>query len=159
MSNQCEELTTRLSKYEQRVNDLESQNEKHNEMHEKMKQRLKDLQQKLNEQRNELHKLQSNETLMRNTNLQLFNELNSLKHSSTMMTMLPRSASNNFQQQQNRFYQDLSSKNLIMNSQAQQKQAIYDDITDKIKSSRNINESLNTVRSIVENSIQSMKTK
>ena len=54
LGNQCEELTVRLSKYEERVKEFEEQNEKHNEIHDKMKLRLKELTLKIEEQRSEV---------------------------------------------------------------------------------------------------------
>jgi hypothetical protein len=49
LGTQCEELTIRLKKYEERVKEFEEQNTKHNDLHERMKARLQELTLKLQE--------------------------------------------------------------------------------------------------------------
>jgi hypothetical protein len=56
---QCEELTIRLKKYEDRVKEFEEQNTKHNDLHERMKARLQELTLKLQKNQDEVSAMAS----------------------------------------------------------------------------------------------------
>jgi hypothetical protein len=51
LATQCEEMTIRMGKFEERSKTYEEQSEQHNEMHEKMKLCLKEMTAKMEEQR------------------------------------------------------------------------------------------------------------
>lgn len=74
-----EESTVRLEKYRARLEELEDQSVKHNDLHDKMKARLKDMTFRMEQQNQAIASVKSNETLMKTTNIQLIQEIDSLK--------------------------------------------------------------------------------
>ncbi|CAF0876579.1 unnamed protein product [Brachionus calyciflorus] len=139
LSNQCYEMTIRLGKYETRVNEYEMQNVKHNELHDKMKDRLKELTTKIQFQQDALEKSKSNETLMTSTNLQLIQEVSSLKDQIKLLKM-PNRNTNNVKK-------------------ASQAENSYNSLNNMLNMTSRIDlGTINTVRSAIENSLYSMKS-
>lgn len=79
MSNQIEEQSIRMSKNEERLKNFEQQDMKHNHLHDRMKDRLKEMTLRLEEMMEKLKKSESNETLMKTTNIQLLHEISTIK--------------------------------------------------------------------------------
>lgn len=79
MNETNEEATVRLEKYRVRLEELEDQSVKHNDLHDKMKTRLKEMTFRMEKQNQEIASVKSNETLMKTTNIQLIQEIDSLK--------------------------------------------------------------------------------
>ena len=79
LNNSNEESAVRIEKYKARLDELEEQSVKHNDLHDKMKARLKDMTLKIEQQNQVITSVKSNESLMRTTNIQLIQEIDSLK--------------------------------------------------------------------------------
>jgi hypothetical protein len=170
LANQCEEMTVRLGKVDERVRYFEEQGDQHNEMHEKMKHRLKEMTAKMEEQREavifffnfknykvfllvyfqKLIKSQATETLMKTTNLQLMHELSSHKQQLGFYTMPTKTSA--------RFGGAGSNYNMLND-----KLSTLNEMSLNLNlgnANANTNQSaLNTVRSIIENSLHTAKSK
>lgn len=81
------ESATRIEKYKARLDELEEQSSKHNDLHDKMKQRLKEMTLRTEKQNQELELSKSNETLMKTTNMQLLQEIESYKKQLNLFSM------------------------------------------------------------------------